>query len=224
VLYGALLLPRVPMHDGVRLLLPALAFQCVLVGLGTRRIGEWLSSRFSPSDRLWLEALATIAILAPAVGTTVASHPYQLSYANFLVGGTAGAEAKGLEVTNLKEVFSPSVVADLDSLIPAGAVVDPGFLTEELCFYRSQGLARDWVVESWLPANPAGGDVTLTCEADEMLPRALARAARDADFVLVLNRKAVWRPTDRALFQHGGRPAYELGYDGVPLLRAYRTR
>ncbi len=127
-------------------------------------------------------------------------------------------------MTNLKEVFGPSVVADLDSLIPAGAVVDPGFLTEELCFYRSQGLARDWVVESWLPVHPAGGSVTLTCDSDDMLPTALARPARDADFVLVLNRKAIWRPTDRALFQHGGRPAYEITYDGVPLLRAYRTR
>lgn len=224
VLYAALLLPRAPMHDGVRLFLPALAFQCVLVGLGTQRIGEWLSNRFSSPNRLWLQPVVMIAILAPAAGATVQSHPYQLSYVNLLIGGTAGAEEKGLEVTNLKEVFSPSIVADLDSLIPAGAVVDPGFLTEELCFYRSQGLARDWVVESWLPVSPAGDSVTLTCDADDLLPRALARPARDADFVLVLNRKAVWRATDRALFQHGGSPAYELRYGGVPLLRAYRTR
>ncbi|HSM09916.1 MAG TPA: glycosyltransferase family 39 protein [Gemmatimonadota bacterium] len=223
VLYAALLLPWAPMHDGVRLLLPTLAFQCVLVGLGTHRLGEWLS-RISAPDRVWLEALALIAILAPAAGATVQSHPYQLSYANLLVGGTAGAAEKGLEVTNLKEVFSPSIVADLDSLIPAGAVVDPGFLTEELCFYRFQGLARDWIVESWTPENPAGGGVTLTCDADDLLPKGLERPAREADFVLVLDRKAVWRPTDRALFQFGGRPAYELSYDGVPLLRVYRTR
>lgn len=212
------------MHDGVRLLLPVLAFQCVLVGLGVQRIGEWLSSHFSPPDRLWIEALALIVVVAPAAAATVQSHPYQLSYANVLIGGTAGAEAKGLEVTNLKEVFSPSIVADLDGLVPAGAVVDPGFLTEELCFYISQGMAGDWVVESWLPVNTGGGGVTLTCDHADLLPRALARPARDADFVLVLNRKAVWRPVDRALFEHGGSPAYELSYDGVPLLRAYRTR
>jgi hypothetical protein len=194
------------------------------VGLGTQRIVEWLSIRMSSPGRLWVEALVTIAVLVPAVGATAHAHPYQLSYANFLVGGTGGAEARRLEVTNLKEIFSPSIVADLDSLIPPGAVVDPGFLTEELCFYRSQGLARDWVVETWLPEDDDGGGVTLTCNPGDLLPRALARPARDPDFVLVLNRKAVWRPADRALFQHGGRPSFELAFDGVPLLRAYRTR
>jgi hypothetical protein len=224
VMYFALLMPMAPMHDGVRLFLPVLAFQCVLVAVGVQRIGEWLSNRFPSPTRRRIDALVAIAILVPAAGATIRTHPYQLSYANLLVGGTAGAEAKGLEVTNLKEAFSPSVVSDLDVLIPPGAVVDPGFLTEELCFYRSQGLARDWVVETWLPEEAVGGGVTLTCDADDLLPKGLARAARDPDFVIVLNREAVWRPSDRALFQHGGRPAYELSYEGVPLLRAFRTR
>jgi hypothetical protein len=224
VMYLALLLPTAPMHDGVRLFLPVLAFQCVLVAVGVQRIGEWLPGRFSSPVRRRIEALVAIAVLVPAAGATIRTHPYQLSYANFLVGGTAGVEAKGLEVTNLKEAFSPSIVSDLDLLIHPGAVVDPGFLTEELCFYRSQGLARDWVVETWLPEEAVGGGVTLTCDSDDLLPKRLARAARDPDFVIVLNRKAVWRPSDRALFQHGGQPTYELSYDGVPLLRAYRTR
>lgn len=223
ILYGALLLPRAPMHDGVRLFLPALAFQCVLVGVGTGRAVEMLSARLASVGRPWIEALVVVAVLAPAAAATVRSHPYQLSYANFLVGGTAGAEARGLEVTNLKEIFSPSVVTDLDGMIPAGAVVDPGFLTEEVCFYRAQGLARDWVIETWLPDGDGGG-VTLTCDADDLLPRPLARPSRDPDFVFVLNRTAVWRPADRALFEHGGSPTYELSFDGVPLFRAYRTR
>lgn len=221
ILYGALLLPRVPMHDGVRLFLPALAFQCVLVGVGTRRIVEVLATRLTAVGRPWIEALAVVAVVAPPAAVTIWSHPYQLSYANFLIGGTAGADARGLEVTNLKEIFSPSIVADLDEMIPPGAVVDPGFLTEELCFYRTQGLARDWVVETWLPDGDGG--VTLTCDSDDLLPRPFARPSRDPDFVLVLNRKAVWRPADRALFQHGGSPAFELSFDGVPLLRVYRT-
>jgi len=224
VLYGALMLPSAPMHDGIRLFLPVLGFQCVLVGLGAQRIVEWGSHRLPSMDGPGIGALVTIAILAPAAGATIEAHPHQLSYANFLIGGTAGAEEKGLEVTNLKEAFSPSIVADLERLIPAGAVVDAGFLTEELCFYRSQGLAREWVVETWLPATGDYAGVTLACGPGQLLPRALDRAARDPDFVLVFNRKAVWRPVDRALFQHGGRPAYELSYDGVPLLRAFRTR
>lgn len=226
VLYGALLLPRVPMHDGVRLLLPALAFQCVLVGVGVHRAVQIVSSRLSDSRRPLFEALVLIAVLAPAAVATVRAHPYQLSYANFLVGGTSGAEARGLEVTNLKEAFSPSVVADLEAIIQPGTVVDAGFLTEELCFYQAHGLARGWVVQTWLPGGDEGGagGVTVSCTERGLLPRASALRARPPDFVLVLNREAMWRPTDRALFLHGGRPAYELRFDGVPLFRAYRVR
>lgn len=223
-LYGALLLPRAPMHDGVRLFLPVLAFQCVLVGVGVDRVVERISVRLSSVGRAWVQALVLVAVLAPAAAANARAHPYQLSYVNFLVGGTAGAEAKGLEITNLKEVLSPSVVEDLDALVPPGAVVDPGFLTEEICFHRAQGRARDWVIETWLPEVGDAGGMTLACGPDDMLPHALARPAREPDFVLVLNREAVWRPMDRALFRHGGTPAYELSFDGVPLLRAYRTR
>lgn len=224
VLYGALLLPHAPMHDGVRLFLPALAFQCVLVGVGVHRAVEIVSTRVSTARRPWFEALVLVAVLAPAGIATIRAHPYQLSYANFLVGGTSGAEARGLEVTNLKEAFSPSVVSDLERVIPPGTVVDAGFLTEELCFYQAHGLARDWVVQTWLPGAEGGGagGVTLSCEPKRLLPRASAGPARPPGFVLVLNREAMWRPTDRALFMHGGRPAYELRFDGVPLFRAYR--
>lgn len=224
VLYGALLLPRAPMHDGVRLFLPALAFQCVLVGVGVDRVVEWISPRLSSAGLAWVQALVLIVVLAPAAAASVRAHPHQLSYVNFLVGGTAGAEAKGLEVTNLKEVLSPAVVEDLDAIIPPGAVVDPGFLTEEICFHRAMGRARDWRVEARLSDVGDAGGLTLTCDPGQLLPHAEARVPRDPDFVLVLNREAVWRPMDRALFRHGGNPAYELSFDGVPLLRAYRTR
>lgn len=224
VLYLALLLPSAPMHDGVRLFLPALGFQCVLVGVGVDRIVEFLAARLTSAGRSWVEALTLVAVIAPAGAASARVHPYQLSYVNFLVGGVAGAEARGLEVTNLKEVFSPSVVADLERIIPAGAVVDPGFMTEELCFYRASGQARDWIVESWLPPHGDEPGMTLACEIGEMLPRAERRPARDPDFVIILNRQAVWRPVDRALFLYGKDPAYEIRLDGVPLLRVYRTR
>lgn len=224
VLYGALLLPSAPMHDGVRLFLPALGFQCVLVGVGLHRAVEILSGRLASAGRPWVEALTLVAVIAPAGAATAHVHPYQLSYVNFFAGGVAGADARGLEVTNLKEVLSPSVVEDLEGVIPPGSVVDPGFMTEEICFYRASGQARSWVIESWLPPHGDEPGVTLTCGIGEMLPHAETRPARDPDFVLILNREAVWRPMDRALFLYGDAPAYEIRLDGVPLFRAYRTR
>ncbi|TFG62581.1 MAG: hypothetical protein E4H28_07470 [Gemmatimonadales bacterium] len=103
VLYAAFLLPSAPMHDGVRLLLPVLPFQCVLVGVGGLRLVAFLETRFSEAARPWLEALVVIAAIAPAAATSISIHPYQLSYVNFLVGGVRGAEARGLEVTNLRK-------------------------------------------------------------------------------------------------------------------------
>lgn len=224
VLYAALLLPSAPMHDGVRLLLPVLPFQCVLVGYGAYRGIELLADRLPTVGRPWIEALVAIAVLAPAAAGTARVHPYQLSYANSLIGGTAGLEARGLEVTNLKEVLSPVVLADLRELIPTDAVIDPGFMTEEMCYYQAMGYAPSWSVETQIVDAAGRPGATLTCRRGSAVVAALDRSARDPDFVFVLNRKAVWRPVDRALFQHGGAPAYEIALDGVPLFRVYRVR
>jgi hypothetical protein len=224
VLYAALLLPSAPMHDGIRLLLPVLPFQCVLVGVGCARLIDFLEERFSDAGRHWFEMLVVIAAIAPAAASSVQSHPYQLSYVNLLVGGTSGAEARGLEVTNLKEVFSRQVIADLAEFIPDGAVVDPGFMTEELCFYQQHGYAPLWRVETQLTRADGSPGESITCNRSEDLPVLLGRTARDPDYVFVLNRKAVWRPMDRALFENGGSPAYEVSLDGVALFRVYRTR
>lgn len=222
VIYAALLLPRAPMHDGVRLLLPALGFQCVLVGIGAQRAIELLADWMPRTGRSWLEALVVIGILAPAGAATIRSHPHQLSYANLLFGGTSGLAEKGLEVTNLKEALSPAVVSELERVVPAGSVVDAGFMTEELCFYQWLSRFEDRDIETWLPED--GGGLTLICPETGAVPEASSRAPREPDYVLVFNRRAAWRPMDRALWEHGGAPAYEVGYDGVPLLRAYRTR
>jgi hypothetical protein len=224
VLYAALLLPSAPMHDGVRLLLPVLPFQCVLVGVGGVRLIEFLERRFSGGARPWLEALVVVAAIAPAAASSIAIHPYQLSYVNFLVGGVRGAQARGLEVTNLKEVFSQQVISDLSQIIPEDAIVDPGFMTEELCFYQAQAMAPGWTVETQLIRGDGTPGETLTCSDTEDGPVILGRPARKPQYVFVLNRKAIWRPLDRALFLHGGAPAYEVVLDSVPLFRVYRTQ
>jgi hypothetical protein len=224
VLYAALLLPFAPMHDGVRLILPVLPFQCVLVGVGCARLIDYLEERFADAGRHWFEVLVVIAAIAPAAAASVQTHPYQLSYTNFLVGGTRGAEARGFEVTNLKEVFSRQVIADISEFIPPGARVDPGFMIEELCFYQKYGYAPSWRAETQLTGADGSPTASIACDRTADQPVLLGRPAADPDFVFVLNRKAVWRPVDRALFEHGGQPAYEVSLDGVPLFRVYRTR
>ena len=232
VLYGALAVPSAPMHDGVRLFLPLFPFYCALVGSGSVAIGEWvtraLQVRF-PSiaeRRDLIVALAIVACLAPAAIRTAQIHPYQLSFFNAFVGGVEGAERRGLEVTNLKEVLNREVLEDLVEVLPEGALLDPGFFIEEVCFYQAVGwVPAEWRVETQL-SKPDGSDqVALACEGPASFTTvALDRTAGAADFVFVLNRKAQWRRTESALVGFGGAPMLEVSLEGVPLMMVYRTR
>jgi hypothetical protein len=146
---------------------------------------------------------------------------------NLFVGGVAGAERRGLEITNIKDVLNQEVLDDLAEVIPGGSVIDPGFLLEEICFNQTLGRApRDWVVETRWPSLIEGNpDLALACVGTEA--RALTvidREPFEPDFLLQYARKAMWRPIDWGIHLQEDRPAYELSVEGVPLLRVYRLR
>jgi len=167
-----------------------------------------------------------VAFVAPAALRTAQVHPYQLSYFNALVGGIQGADEKGLEVTNLKEVLNRDVLDRLASEMPGEALVDPGFFIEEVCFYQAVGwVPAGWRVETQLSNSDGTDDIALACEGPQSFTTvALDRKAREADFTFVLNRKAQWRRTESALVQFGGTPWMEVSLEGVPLMMVYRTR
>jgi hypothetical protein len=232
VMYGALALPSAPMHDGIRLLLPVFAFYCVLVGTGAVAVGEWmtrLGERVVPAvaaRRDLIVALAVVAFLALPLFRTAEYHPHQLSYFNALIGGVEGAEKRGLEVANLKEVLNRSALEDLAEIIPATAVIDPGFFIEEICFYQAvQWAPEGWRAETPLTRRDGATDIALTCEGPQsFMTAALGRPPNSPEYVFVLNRKAQWRRLEQALAGFGGPPTYEIAVRGVPLMRVYRTR
>ena len=151
-----------------------------------------------------------------------------LSRANFnlLIGGIQGAAEKGLEVTNLKEVLNEEALEDLTSLIPDDAILDAGFLFEEMCFNQNLDRApRGWSVEvGWPVSDPVGSRLNLICAGDPVrAPTAVDRLSRAPDFLLVLNRKAMWRPIEWAVHAQNA-PYYQVKLDGVSLLSLYRLR
>ena len=171
-------------------------------------------------------ALTIVALLAPAAHATASSHPHQLSWVNGLIGGIEGAKARGMEVTNLKEVLNREALEELAGFIPEDALVDGGFFIEEICFYQAIGWApAGWRAETQLMRSDGAEDVALACEGPQsFVTVALDRNAREPDYVFVLNRPAQWRSIEGALVDFGGPPAYAVSLEGVPLLMVYRTR
>ena len=225
VVYGALLLPSAPLHDGIRLFLPA----CVVAGLGVKTAAEAIDARLPTERRPTTNAVAALVLLAfvalPAFRTGQ-MHPYQLSYFNALVGGIRGAQARGLEVTGMKEALSPAVLDDLGDAIPPGALIDAGFFMEEMCFYQAVGTApRSWQLESELLDRDSGEPQAWVCRSEESFVTVrLPRSPRDREYMFVLNRPGQFRAPERALVGHGGRPFYQLSVQGVPLFMVYRLR
>lgn len=230
VLYAALLLPTAPMHDGVRLFLAAFPFFAVLAGLGVAVLADRLVRLSDRFDRVphWLPPVfVLLGLFIPSAAAEVRTHPYQLSYVNFLVGGTGGAAARGLEVTNLKEVLNDEVIADLKSAIPADAVIDAGFLLEQFCFLQTLGTAPPtWVIETeWPATDPGDPDRKLVCAGESVrTPMLVERDLVDADYLVLIHRRALWRPIEWALVEQGDPPFYEVTLDGAPLLTVYRLQ
>jgi hypothetical protein len=229
VVYGVLLLPLAPLHDGVRLFLPAFPFLCVVAGMGVKTAADAIYSRLPAGHRVTFDPVAALVLLGfvalPAYRTGQV-HPYQLSYFNALVGGIRGAQARGLEVTGLKEVLSPSVLDDLADAVPAGALIDGGFFMEEMCFYQAIGMApRAWQLESELRNRDSGEPEAWVCRsADSFVTIRLPRTPREREYMFVLNRPGQFRATERALVGHGGAPFYQLSVQGVPLFMVYRLQ
>lgn len=226
VVYGATLVPRAPLHDGIRLILPAFPFLCILAGIGAAVLVRGAERRLAKLGGLrpgFVGASVLALIFVIPARAVVQTHPYELSYFNGLIGGIHGAEAHGLEVTNLKEVMTPSVLDSLARHIPRTAVVDPDFLFEEVCFDRKLGLAHfDWDVETGIPSARGDGAVTVTCDSKAPYGwSVLDRSPRSPDYMMVLNREGVLGVRARLLQRHS-RPFYRIALDGVPLLEVFR--
>lgn len=226
VIYGATLVPRAPLHDGIRLILPALPFVCIVAGLGAgvlvRGAGRRLRGLAGVRPAIVRGGLLVLVFAIPA-RAVLHTHPYELSYFNGLIGGIRGAEARGLEVTGLQEILSPAVMDSLAHHIPSHAIVDPGFLFEGVCYDRKFGLASfDWRVETGVPATNRDELATVTC--DPQAPygwSVLGRSPRSPDYIMVLNRKGVLGGRE-LLLQRRSRPFYRIALDGVPLLQVFR--
>jgi hypothetical protein len=92
-------LPGAPSHDGIRLILPAFGFWCVLGGIGAQQLWDRASR---PQDSAWRVRVirSTLVVALGATAINVARYyPQTLSHYSLLVGGVRGAARIGMEPT-----------------------------------------------------------------------------------------------------------------------------
>jgi 4-amino-4-deoxy-L-arabinose transferase-like glycosyltransferase len=97
---------RIPVYDGERLFLVAFPLFAILIGRGFGAIWE----RSGRKKRVALTAF----VLAQGYGAAMI-HPFGLSYYNALVGGVAGAERLGLELTYWGDAVDAPLLDELAS-------------------------------------------------------------------------------------------------------------
>ena len=100
--------PGTPVYDGVRLLLMVFPLWAVFVGAGVRWVVEHPAWRDCSMQR----RLATVGSVVILQGIElVLYHPCQLSHYSLVVGGLAGAERLGFEVTYWGDTVEESLLA-----------------------------------------------------------------------------------------------------------------
>ncbi len=109
--------PGTPVYDGERLFLMVFPLWAVWVGIGARRLVAPGGSR-----RAW-RTVAVLALVAIQGIGLVAYHPCQLSYYNLLVGGLAGAEKLGFEVTYWGDAVREPMLAEAARRSPGRPVL-----------------------------------------------------------------------------------------------------
>jgi len=100
--------PGTPVYDGVRLLLMVFPLWAIVVGAGV----GWVVEHPVWQARSSQLRLATVGLLVIFQGIgLVLYHPCQLSHYSLMVGGLAGAERRGFEVTYWGDTVEESLLA-----------------------------------------------------------------------------------------------------------------
>lgn len=179
-------LPGVPVYDGVRLFLMVFPFLAVVIGWGTAAIFDRLKQQIGVSA-----AIVAVAVLlaSQAVGL-VRYHPCHLSYYNTLVGGLAGAERLGFQVTYWGDSLTPEFLDRWSRGTPNGAkaILAPTLYKKHELLYATVSMTRRQ--QSFVPDGDASARYLVVYNrrpyvSDELLerirrlPPAIARVERD---------------------------------------------
>jgi hypothetical protein len=142
-------------------------------------------------------SLVVALLIALPLRTIAVVHPWEMSYYNALIGGTSGADRRGMEVTYWGDTYMRAISWLGEHAPPNSTVwIEPvGMLS--LCQWSKSGMVRDDI-------HLIGGPWT----------------DPPPDFVVFQNKVTEWTPVARALLATG-EPKYAERLDGVPVFFVY---
>ncbi|QGJ69671.1 Hypothetical protein PBC10988_13530 [Planctomycetales bacterium 10988] len=132
-------MPGVPVHDGVRLFLPAFGVWAIFVGWGTHHFMRWSLCEFSRwKAASWLILFGT---MLGGVHGAARYFPQNLSYYNLLIGGLRGATDAGMEPTYWWDGLDAEALNWLHEHTPEGEKI--GF---SACSVQNLQLLQEWKI------------------------------------------------------------------------------
>lgn len=144
--WGIMLLPASPHHNGIRQFIVLFPFLGLISGYAVHIARGWLSD----SLFVWLAAL----FFLPALFQAVHTHPYHLAYYGEVVGGLRGAEELGFETTYWMEVVTDDAMRWMNENVREDASVHVVGPTLPLILAQGMGrLRRDIRFTDELPAD-----------------------------------------------------------------------
>jgi len=189
-------LPTSPNHDGVRLFLPMFPFLASLAGLGLQRLCDAAAVRVPASWRGATAAVIGLAFLLPGTVSTLQTAPFYLSYYNTLIGGLAGAERRGMEVTYWYDAATPDFLEQLNGRLEPGDVLATFPTTFHFQYLQRIGRLRP--------------DIGLQLELT------------GADWYLLYRRQSVFRALEREIDTQD-EAEWSYGHDGVALIKFFEV-
>lgn len=135
--------PGVPVHDGIRLFVPAFLFLGIMAGIGASEC--WRSFPSGTGRSILLRIFVLLIFIASSFNILWYA-PQWLSYYNLLIGGPQGARKAGMEITYYWDGLDRDVLSILnpekDEDIPVSKVLFSSFSQKTLDRYRKWGDLR----------------------------------------------------------------------------------
>jgi hypothetical protein len=209
------MLPKAPVHDGVRQFFYMLPFFAYFCGAGFYYFTEHIVSAIKAVAVRRAAAIAAFLLLTlyPAYQTG-RIHPYELCYYNELVGGVRGAYALGMETTYWYDVVNKEFLELLNREIPQGAAVSMWIANQAYFeFLQDKGKIRKDIKfitpDIQVTLRNSGADLKFSPATPE--------------FLILLSRQGVFNKFYWSIYKNSI-PLYSLTLEGVPLISLYRWK